>query len=269
LLNNVKNDAAGYTSFPYGLTKDFVVESLTAILHQEELHYIGVNAALATAGQTTIAPCKYNIPVNSFESAIALANTFTDVVLSVLPLAQSAFGADGGDEAGLVQLFGSVLAQESEQNGWYRVVQGKIPAPAPFLTTSGASFAFTFLQGVIQPGCAGVELVSKSVPTYKSLKSLGTLSTADVNTKFEAGGPISETEHMVYYLSGQNAPQPANIYAVESGSQSSTFKAMFPFASAGFAKGLTVAAVVKKGKYTTAAEVAANTIYGPGIIEVD
>lgn len=55
-------------------------------MQQEELHAIGANAILASAKQQTISPCRYQFPVSDFESAIALANTFTDIVLGVLPL---------------------------------------------------------------------------------------------------------------------------------------------------------------------------------------
>jgi uncharacterized membrane protein len=46
-----------------------------------------------------------------------LAETFTEVVLGVLPVAQSIFVADGGDEDGLVPIVGSIIAQEGEQVG--------------------------------------------------------------------------------------------------------------------------------------------------------
>jgi len=108
---------------------------------QEELHAIGANAILANAGKPTIKPCKYNFPVTSYDTAIALANTFTDVVLGVLPQAQTVFASDGGQELGLVNLIGSIIAQEAQQDGWYRSQQGKTPSAAPFLTTEGPSFA--------------------------------------------------------------------------------------------------------------------------------
>jgi len=105
------------------------------------LHAIGANAILAAAGQTQVAPCQYIFPVNTYEKAIALANTFTDVVLGVLPQAQTLFAKDGGQELGYVNLLGSILGQEAEQNGWFRTVQKKVPSAAPFLTTEGPSFA--------------------------------------------------------------------------------------------------------------------------------
>lgn len=92
-----------------------------------------------------IQPCKYSFPVTDFLSAITLAQTFTDVVLGVLPQAQTIWAEDGGDELPLVNLFGSIIAQEAEQVGWYRSLQLKMPSAAPFLTTEGPAFAVRVL----------------------------------------------------------------------------------------------------------------------------
>jgi uncharacterized membrane protein (UPF0182 family) len=61
-------------------------------------------------------------------------------------MAQTVFAMDVGDETPLVNLFGSVLAQEAEQVGWFRSVQKKIPSAAPFLTTEGPVFAVYILS---------------------------------------------------------------------------------------------------------------------------
>lgn len=110
------------------------------------MHALGVNGILKSANQTPFTPCQYKAPVSDFLSAITLAQTFTDVVLGVLPMAQTVFAMDAGDETPLVNLFGSVLAQEAEQVGWFRSVQKKIPSAAPFLTTEGPAFAVCILS---------------------------------------------------------------------------------------------------------------------------
>ena len=117
LLSNITNSVSGYDlSDGSKYNKTYIVNTITAIQAQEELHAAGANAILASAGKTTIQPCSYQFPVSSFESAIALAQTFTDVVLGVLPQAQTTFASDGGDELGLVALLGAIIGQEAQQD---------------------------------------------------------------------------------------------------------------------------------------------------------
>ena len=105
-------------------------------------------------------------PVSDFLSAITLAQTFTDIVLGVLPQAQTLWASDGGDELPLVNLFGSVIAQEAQQDGWYRSLQLKIPSAAPFLTTEAPAFAVR-----ISPYRASFWRLSHSFPTIVHLPS--------------------------------------------------------------------------------------------------
>jgi len=269
LLKNITSHVPGYELT--GLDRNYIIDTLTAVANQEKLHFLGVNAALTTAGQTPIQPCKYKYPVKDFLSAITLAQTFTDVVLGVLPQAQTLFGADGGDESGLVNLFGSVIAQEAEQNGWYRSVQKKIPSAAPFLTTEGPSFAFTFLQSVIVPGsCPNIKMVADAIPTFGALTVVSRPKPYDSLFTFSVPGTIDNTNFFLTYLSGQNLPVTVPITKAKTVKGVTTFNAQFPYATAGFARGLTVAAVVQGvATFNSSAEVAAATVYGPGIIEVN
>ncbi|KAB8766461.1 hypothetical protein FH972_026621 [Carpinus fangiana] len=268
LLENISKDADNQGKPDY----DYVVGTITAIKAQEELHALGVNAALQAAGRPTVAPCKYLIPDLSFVEAITLANTFTDVVLGVLPQAQTVFAADGAKELPYVNLFGSVIAQEAEQNGVFRSVQRKIASSAPFKTTEGPTFAFSFLKSFIAPGCPVVDLVGKYVPSYAPLtvapKGAAPGASDNNGLYFSVPGKVTAAEHQIYYITGQNVPISDDLYEVVYSNRVTTFRAKFPFASGGFTKGLTIAALVKKGTYTTIADVAANTLYGPGIIEV-
>lgn len=223
-------------------------------------------------------------------------------------MAQTVFAKDGGQETAYVNLVGSILGQEAEQNGWYRSVQKKLPSAAPFLTTEGPAFAvsiqtllapsplgvfsvinsvlgnykfyisntlmmtqFTFLQGVIAPGCPGVDLVAKSIPTFGKLNVIGKPTNKDDVVSYSVAGKISASQNSLTYLSGQNLPATVPIYDVVYKNGVSTFCAKFPFSTDGFAKGLTIAAVVKKPAkaFADGTAVAAATVYGPGIIEVD
>ena len=57
---------------------------LTTIMAHEELHTLNANVALKHFGIQPIQPCQYTFPASDFKSAVALASTFTDVVLSTL-----------------------------------------------------------------------------------------------------------------------------------------------------------------------------------------
>jgi hypothetical protein len=92
LLSNITNNVSGY-DIQHDERRNYVIEVITNILAQEELHAINVNNALAHFNQGPIQPCQYNFPVNNVEDAIALASTFTDVVLGTLQDVVSAFGA--------------------------------------------------------------------------------------------------------------------------------------------------------------------------------
>ena len=205
-----------------------------------------------------------------------MAQTFTDVVLATLPLAQTTF-AGNANSLGLIALFGSVIGQEGEQNGFFRVAQGdKLPSAAPFLTAGAPPFAFTALQSFIVPGSCpeNIALLSQNIPTFEALDVSTKPVTEDTATlEFEvpASSQVSAESNAIAYLSGQNLPVTVPISNVRAGGDGKThFEAEFPFKSAGFARGLTIAALVKgKGPFTTNKEVADVTINGPGLIEVN
>ena len=224
-----------------------------------------------SANQTAIKPCQYQFPVTNFYQAITLAQTFTDVVLGTLPEAQAIFAADGGDESPLVTLLGSVLAQEGEQNGFYRFAQKKTPSAAPFLTGGSPSFAFTAIQMFIVPGSCPQPLSNVNLTTFGPLTVVSTPQPINSTLEFAVPGKVAPDANSIVYLSGQNLPVTVPISAVTSYNDGTYhFKASFPFDS-GFANGLTIAALVKGAgqKFSSNDAVAAATVYGPGLIEVN
>lgn len=230
---------------------------------------MGVNGILMNSNHTAIKPCQYQFPVTTFLEAITLANTFTDVVLGTLPEAQAIFAADGGGESPLVPLIGSVLAQEGEQNGFYRLAQKKTPSAAPFLTGGSPSFAFTAIQMFIVPGSCPQPLSSINLTTFGPLTVVTTPEPKNMTLEFAVPGKVSPDANSIVYLSGQNVPLTVPISAVREFAGMYHFEASFPFES-GFANGLTIAALVKGAGKTFASNdaVAADTVYGPGLIEV-
>jgi hypothetical protein len=163
LLYNVTSNVTGF-DINDSKQKEFVIEVLTAVLAQEELHAIYAELGLKSQNQQPILPCKYNFPTTNFDDAIILASTFTDVALGTLQDVIQIF-ADNNDNAN-TRGIASVIGQEGEQEGFYRLLQNKglIPNALPFLTTSTRDFAFSALQAFVIPGsCPNDNLINLKV----------------------------------------------------------------------------------------------------------
>jgi len=215
-------------------------------------------------------------PVTDYKSAIALAATFTDLVVGTLATVQKQFALDGGQAAsGLVSLVGSIIGQESQQAGGYRVFQEKVPSSSPFLTSGAGALAFSAVdQLFIVPGSckASSNVSSIGITPFDTLAlaSSNAMPAAKNSTlSYVTSAKVSSSSNYIAYISGQNAPVVRPITSVSTKGSKHTFKAHFPF-GAGFSKGLTIAAVVNsKGPFTGPADVAKATVAGPGLIEVD
>ncbi|GAB7352301.1 hypothetical protein MBLNU459_g2754t1 [Dothideomycetes sp. NU459] len=268
LLSNITSGVAGYEA---GNT-DYIMNTLQAVVAQEQVHAYGANAILANANATTIQPCKYQFPVDNFNDAIALAQTFTDVVLGVLPVAQTVFAEDGKDELGLIQIIGSILAQEGEQNGFYRSLQNKVAAAAPLLTGSGPQFAYTAISQFIVPGsCPNIDVIG--LTAFPALTT-ETMPKAQNSTQlFSVNGTnVTATSASMVYISGQNLPVsvPITNVNVDTAEGMTYFFAQFPY-DEGFARGLTIGALVSGTNETfmNVSQVAAKTLAGPALIEIN
>jgi hypothetical protein len=92
LIANITNNVAGYT-FDADRAKQHMLTILAAIQAQEELHELNANEVVTKfGGQGSVEPCRYNFPVDNLKDALALASTFTDVVLGTLQDVQNLFG---------------------------------------------------------------------------------------------------------------------------------------------------------------------------------
>jgi hypothetical protein len=167
-----------------------------------------------------------------------------------------------------VPLVASIIGQEGEQEGWYRIVQSKRPSSSPFLTASAGPFAFTALQSFVIPGsCPNINTID--IPTLKPL-TVTTANPKPVNQTlgFEVAGKANLEGLYVAYISGQNVAVVEPIMNVNSNKGLTTFSASFPFQD-GFSNGLTIAAVVMgMGPFDNATAVAGAAVYGPGLIEI-
>jgi len=274
LIYNITKQVEGYNNHDVGgddAAVAFTLSALTAIQAQEELHALNANGALVHFGADAIQPCKYNFPVEKFKDAIALAATFTDVVLGTLQNVQTNLATHG--DAGLIQPVGSVIGQEGEQTGFFRSILDKIPSALPFLTTSTREFAFSALnQNFVVPGsCPNSNTIA--LPVFKPL----TITSIYVETKSQllefSIAPISGVDYTtlsVTYINQQNTPVVEPFQNIEVGSDAVKFKALFPFDGTTFGNGLTIAAVTSgASSFASAEAVAAATIAGPGLIEVN
>jgi hypothetical protein len=85
--------------------------------------------------------------------------------------------------------------------------------------------------------------------------------------------PISGANYSslsITYINQQNIPVVEPLQSVHVGADAVTFKATFPFNGTTFGNGLTIAALTQGAtSFASAKDVAAKTIAGPGLIEVN
>lgn len=268
LVYNVSNKFPGYD---LGYGHEYVMDSLTAIVAQEETHLLAVNGLLKFFKQTPIEPCKYAFPVTDFQSAIALAGTFTDVVLGTLQDVNQIFAKNG--DAAMVRTVSSVIGNEAEQQGVFRLVQNKRIAAQPFLTTSDRDFAFTAIQSFTVPGsCPNIDAIE--LTTFQPLNVLTTdIKPQTQKIKFSAPSTNAAGEdpnaYSVVWINQQNQPIVAKLENPSTDGNNFVFEAELPFDKF-LMNGLTIAAVAKgSGPFATAGDVADATVWGPGLIEIN
>ena len=272
LLANVTNDVPGYQ---LGEDRQLVIDILTVVQGQEELHQLNANGALIFYGDQPIQPCKYEIPVTNFNAALALASTFTDLIMGTLQDIEDVFGTEGGDDVGFLRGIASVIGQEGEQNGFYRLLQNKVPSALPFLTTSARAFAFSAYNQmfVVKGSCPNIDIID--LPIFGVLKVLTeNPQPTDQNLQFSfsisspslANG--SSTLSLVY-INQQNLPVVEVLQNVRYDGSDIFFEAFFPYTQFEM-NGLTIAAVTNSsGPFATADDVASATLFGPGLIEIN
>lgn len=268
LLHNVTKKAPGYD---LGYGHEYVLASLHAIAAQEKLHMLNANNALKKFKEAPIEPCKYAFPVTDFQSAIALAATFTDIVLGTLQDVNQIFALNG--DAGFVRGVSASIGNEGEQAGFFRLIGKKRPSAQPFLTTSTRAFAFTAVQGFTVPGsCPNIHTIP--LPTFKPLTVVSTnIEARTQNLKFSfAKGDFTEEQFAKWalvYINQQNLPVEKDLENLKVENGIVSFESPFPYSEFQM-DGLTIAAITKnKGPFANASAVAENTLFGPGIIELN
>jgi hypothetical protein len=197
-----------------------------------------------------------------------LAATFTDVVLGTLQDVTQIF-AKNGDDA-LTRGIASVIGQEGEQEGYYRLLQGKIPNALPFLTTSVRDFAFTAIQSFTVPGsCPNINTIP--LKTFKPLNLLSTPSAESTSLQFSftPDGDNTASKLSLVYINQQNLPVVETLKVISTEGNTVTVEAAFPFAEFEM-NGLTIAALTNTaGPFATADAVAEAAVFGPALIEIN
>lgn len=211
------------------------------------------------------------VPVTDFQSAIALAGTFTDVVLGTLQDVNQVFAKNGDD--GLVRAVTSVVGNEAEQEGFFRLMQKKRPSSQPFVTTATRDFAFTAIQDfVIDGSCPNIGTIP--LKRFKPLAiETKTIDPINQNLRFsfnmKDAGMYDTKDMRLTYLNGQNQPIVKGFENVKMEGDKVFFEAPFPYDEF-LMNGLTIAAVTMGAdEFADADKVAEATVFGPGLIEVD
>lgn len=263
LLTNITTGVSDF-EIPAHLNATYILDTLIAVQAQEELHAINANTKLPVPLKT----CQYKFPTKDFNSAIALAATFTDVVLGTLQDIATIFA---GDNAGVVRGIAATIGQEGEQNGFYRSLQGKIPSAQPFLTASARDFAFSALnQNFVVPGSCDISSIPLKVFGVLNLET-PTVGLGDqtISLSFDISSYKGSYEDLEFVLiSGQNVPIVQDLKNVKKDGNKITFDAEF-LQQTDLLFGLTIGAVVQKGMPLVSVDDVANAaVFGPALIEV-
>lgn len=276
----------GYNSFSEP-EKEFYIEILEAVvaasyrlncilwhpadvLQQEELHAFGANAFLASAGYPPIPACNYQFLATDQSQAVRLAGVFTEVVLGALQSVASQF-ASRPETQPLVQLIASIIGQEGEQAGAYRLLQGLIPSSSPFLTTSTGPLAFNAIaSSFIVPGSCDNVLATIGIPLIDTLGFIEEPEPKDDVAKFRTScTQATPGENFIAYISGQDKPVVVPISDVHVDGDKATLCAPFPFEQ-GFSRGVTLAVLVNTDVgLESAADVTAAATAGPAAVQID
>ncbi|OAA56313.1 sexual development protein [Niveomyces insectorum RCEF 264] len=280
LLYNVTNDVPGYQVLP--AEKVALVRVLTSVLAQEELHAINAANVLTHFKGFVPTPCTYKFPTTDLPAALALAETFTSLVLGTLQDASQILATNG--DAGPVRAVASVIGQEGEQNGFYRSLLNRKPSQKPFLTTSVGAFAFSALQEFVVscpfpisqipiPVFPPLTVVSGSGGADISAQDQLLAFTADLTSVATAAGPYTsrtgnDTGLYVTYLTGQDTPASVPVLNAQWTDHVLSFDANFPFTEL-VMDGFTIAALTTGANFTSPDAIPAATLAAPGLLQVN
>ncbi|KAL1845581.1 hypothetical protein Plec18170_009716 [Paecilomyces lecythidis] len=268
LLFNLTNHVDGY-DLTNNTSGDFIIETILTIQNQEELHALHANQLLQHFGVEPVQPCNYSFPVSTLDEAIEFAALFTSAGLGTLQeiLWISAELGDGF----LIPDLASITGQEGEQEGFFRVLQNKVPSELPFLTASSREFIFTAVQSYsVQGTCSGLDRIN-----LKTFLPLNLITTPVAETAMVHFTYLNETQFLHHtnlsaaYINQQNRPIVETIFINNTENGTVTAEALFPY-NENEMNGLTIMALTNSsGPFENATEVAEATVFGPAFIIVN
>ena len=218
--------------------------------------------------------------MSNLRDSINLAETFTAVVLGALQGANVLFAKDGAP--GLIQIVSSVIGQEGEQNGYYRVVLDKVPSESPFLTAVPAPFAWSALQMFVVPGSCPFPLSNINLPIFPPLmvngQAVAAVDPQDQDLTFSADLSNSEaakefvggdgSKLFLTYTTGQQLPISVPLKNVAWDGNHISFSANFPY-SKNVMHGFSHAALTTKDQFDSPDAVVEAALAAPGVIQVN
>ena len=196
---------------------------------------------------------------------MTLADNFSGVLMGTI----GAFITDFGGTPTVSNLFSANLAQEGQQDAYFRWALKEIPNANPFITSSTLGYIYSNInQRFVVPGSCPQTL---DIPLYNELTPTSQPAAENTTISFSTSQPSLTTSYYIAYMSGQLVPVVVPISNITSGTKGKhfQFQASFPY-DAGFSRGLTIAALVSnQGPFANVSEVAASTLAGPGLIQVN
>jgi hypothetical protein len=294
LLGNIADNVPGYIISDQD-ERNYVIDSLTAIIAQEELHGVNADNALKSQNAPTIIPCTYKFPSTNFADAVAFAATFTDLVLGTLQDVIQLLAIS--KDVALTRGVASVIGQEGQQTGFFRIVENKnkIPSEQPFLTTATRDFAFSALEQNVLVNCPNDSILKAKLKLFAPLGvttpnigpgdqtlsfsiDIRTLAASNVGTPAGAGYSAYGTTYdaaydwskaSIVYINSQNVPLVVQVQNTQVSGSVIKFQAHFPQAT-NLMNGLTIAALTHSaGPFPDAGSVVKDTLFGPGLIEIN
>ena len=201
---------------------------------------------------------------------MSLAGTFTDLVLGTLQDVNQIFGQN--QDIALIRTITSILGNEAEQDGFFRLIQKKNPSSQPYLTTASRDFAFTAIQSfTITGSCPNIGTIP--LKTFRPLTVLSSdvsNSTQSIEFSFskDSRDSFNISEFRLVYMNGQSNPIVKNMDNVQSSGDKISFEAAFPFEEYQMF-GLTIAVVTRTANnLENITAVSNSTMFGPGIIQI-
>lgn len=292
-----------------GQDKAKILSILKIVIAQEELHELNANGAFQKFTGQMIQPCQYNFPVSNFNQSISLASTFTDVVLGTLPDIQTLFanandnalirgvgsviGQEGEQNGFYRDILGKnpsalpFLTASARDFAFSAIVQnfvvpGSCSSSLDVLQRGGLTI-FDILTVVNPPTTPMNQKVMFRLKTFSQKMEFSGEAAADFVSSHEnfTSPPQQQDNLFLTYINQLNAPISVPIEDAkkidgnhnndnEDYSSSSTiqFSANFPGAD-NLMNGLTIAAVTKGKDFVDVGAVANNTLFGPGLIEIN